>query len=57
MLKLRRTQEFRLPRRLRQLANEAGGHPDRPHPPVKLVTIAAKPEASSSSPAVPPDVP
>jgi hypothetical protein len=27
MLKLRRTQEFRLPRCLRQLANEAGGHP------------------------------
>jgi hypothetical protein len=27
ILKLRRTQEFQLPRCLQQLANEAGGHP------------------------------
>jgi hypothetical protein len=31
--------------------------PDRPHPLVKLVTIAARPEAGSSSPAVAPTCP
>jgi hypothetical protein len=57
MLKLRRTQELRLPRCLQQLANEQVVTPDRPHPPVELLTIAARPEPASSSSAVPPMCP
>ena len=57
MLKLRRTQEFQLP--LPSAARQRGQvvTPDRPHPPVELVTIAARPEPASSSSAVPPICP
>jgi hypothetical protein len=58
ILKLRRTQEFQLPRCLQQPGQRGmWSPPDRPHPPVELVTIAARPEPASSSSAVPPICP
>src|SRR5215213_4483592 len=44
MLKLRRTQEFQLPRCLYKLANEAGCRPGPTSPAVELLTIATRPE-------------
>jgi hypothetical protein len=54
ILKLRRTQEFQLPRCFSSPPTRQVVTPDRPHPPVELVTIATRPEPASSSSAVPP---